>query len=169
LDEKMSYRVFISLRFAEAETEARALKAALEARGITAFLCAVAPGSDIAAQISNALDGCQLAIIMGTRTYGKNTGVAFSTLKELRFIQDEPKPFFLVKMCERFEEAETRMRLDSAVSYFRWISERPISENIENMIARVLEKLASVSAGISSSIPPAPHVRRPVRLHFKSR
>jgi WD40 repeat protein len=145
----MLYQIFISLRFAEAGPEAEALKQALEARGISTFLCAVHPGGDIAREIVNALHGCQLAIIMGTRTYGKDTGVGYSTFEELRFIKDDRKLFFLVKMCERFEEPETRFRLDSSVSYFQWFPGRPLPEDL---VPKILEKLSSIGR-IPSSRP----------------
>jgi hypothetical protein len=137
----MTYQIFISLRFAEAGKEAEALKTALEARGISTFLCAVQAGGDIAREIVNALHGCQLAIIMGTRTYGKDTGVGFSTFEELRFIHKK-KPFFLIKMCEMFEEPETVFRLGDSVSWFQWISGRPMPEDL---VPKIVEKLASIT------------------------
>jgi hypothetical protein len=142
---KMSYQIFISLRFAEAGNEATTLKLALEEKGISTFLCAVHPGGDIAREIVNALHNCQLAIIMGTRTYGKDTGAGFSTFEELRFIHGQKKPFFLVKMCDRFEEPETVFRLDSSVSYFLWFPGSPIPGDL---VTKILERLEStVSMG----------------------
>jgi hypothetical protein len=88
---------------------------------------------------------------MGTRTYGKDTGAGFSTFEELRFIKNEPKPFFLVKMCERFEEAETRFRLDPSVAYFQWLPGQPMSGDL---VPQVLERLSSLTGGVSSSILP---------------
>jgi hypothetical protein len=144
----MSCQIFISLRFAEAGNEATALKSALEARGISTFLCAVLPGDDIATEIVNALHDCKLAIIMGTKTYGKDTGAGFSTFEELRFIHKK-KPFFLIKMCEQFEERETIFRLDSSVSYFQWLPGRPMAGDL---VALVLERLASVASRTTPSI-----------------
>eukprot|EP01038_Epipyxis_sp_PR26KG_P012443 gene12443-16689_t len=135
----MTHRIFISLRFAEAELEATALKIALEDKGISTFLCSVQPGGDIAREIISALDGCKLAIIMGTRTYGKDTGNGFSTFEELRFIKKE-KPYFLVKMCEMFEEPETRFRLDDSISYYQWYPGSPIPSDL---ISKILQKLES--------------------------
>jgi WD40 repeat protein len=142
----MSYQLFISLRFAEAINEATALKTALEAKGISTFLCAVEPGGDICTEIVNALHDCQLAIIMGTKTYGKNTRAGYSTFEELRFIIDELKPFFLVKMCGKFEERETRFRLGSSVSYFLWTPGHPIPADL---VTKIVEKLSSVTNGSS--------------------
>jgi hypothetical protein len=126
----MSYLIFISLRFAEAQKEAEDLKSALEARGISTFLGDVHPGGDIARLVVNALNECKLAIIMGSRTYGKVTGVGFSTFQELRFIVDKRKPFFLVKMCDTFEETETGFYLGSSVSYFQWTPGRRLPSDL---------------------------------------
>jgi hypothetical protein len=154
------YQIFISLRFAEAGKEAEALKSALEARGISAFLCAVHPGGDICREVVNALHGCQLAIIMGTRTYGKDTGAGFSTFEELRFIHGQKKPFFLIKMCERFEEPETTFRLDSSVSYFQWFSGRPMPNDL---VPKILEKLTSIGGISSSVLPVASDFKKPTK------
>jgi WD40 repeat protein len=144
----MSYQLFISLRFAEAGNEANLLKNALEAKGISTFLCAVEPGGDICTEIVNALHDCQLAIILGTKTYGKDTGVGYSTFEELRFIINERKPFFLVKMCDRFEEQETRFRLDSSVAYFQWTPGHPLPPDI---VTKIVEKLSFVTSSSSSA------------------
>jgi hypothetical protein len=79
---------------------------------------------------------------MGTKTYGKNTGVGFSTFEELRFIHTK-KPFFLIKMCEMFEEPETMFRLGDSISWFQWISERSMPDDL---VDKIIEKLTSVSA-----------------------
>jgi hypothetical protein len=71
--------VFISYRMAEASKQAKALKQALEAQHISTFLCDVLPGDDIARAISGALNKCHLAVIMGTSTYGTDTGFGCST------------------------------------------------------------------------------------------
>jgi hypothetical protein len=82
---------------------------------------------------------------MGTRSYGKDTGAGFSTFEELRFIHGQKKPFFLVKMCDRFEEPETVFRLDSSVSYFLWFPGSPIPGDL---VTKILERLESaVSMG----------------------
>jgi hypothetical protein len=144
----MSYRIFISVRFEEAFKEAEALKTALEARGISTFLCAVHPGGDIALEIVNALRNCQLAIIMGTKTYGKDTGIGYSTFEELRYIHEQRKPFFLVKMCNRFEVEETIFRMGNSVSYFLWL---PVCPMPGDLVPKILEKLESTTVGSESN------------------
>jgi hypothetical protein len=88
---------------------------------MSTFLCAVQSGGNIAREISHALHSCQLVVVMGTKTYGKDTGVGFSTYEELSYFHKK-KPFFLVKMCENFEEPETLLRFHDAVSWFQWLS-----------------------------------------------
>jgi hypothetical protein len=141
---EMSYQIFISFRFTEGGNEANALKSALEAKGISTYLCAVLPGGDIPREIIAALHGCQLAIIMGTKTYGTNTGVGYSTFEELRYIHEQKKPFFLVKMCQKFEEQETIFRLGNSISYLEWVCGRPMPEDL---VIKILQKLASLTGG----------------------
>jgi hypothetical protein len=149
----MAFQVFISHRFAESGHEAEALKRALEVRGISTFLSTGRTGGDIANEVAKALINCQLAIIMGTRTYGKKASAGCSTFKELRFIVDEPKPFFLIKMCDRFGEPETRFDLNSSISSFPWQSGRSMPDHL---VAKILKQLGSVIDGISSSRPHLP-------------
>lgn len=74
--------------------------------------------------LSSSLTHCKLVVILGTKTFGKRTGSDFGTLEELRYFLIEvilKKPFFLVKMCDTFEdleEAETFFRLPSSISYY---------------------------------------------------
>ena len=51
-------KVFLSLRFGEAMRPAQLLKDELEQRGISAFLCDIPEGMDIAGAISENLEGC---------------------------------------------------------------------------------------------------------------
>ena len=62
-----------------------------------------------------------MVVIMGSKTYGKETASRYSTFQELRFIDDERKPFFLIKMCDKFEEPETRFRLNDSIAYINWM------------------------------------------------
>ncbi len=48
--------------------------------------------------VFSALANCKLAVIMGSATYGRNTGAGFSTYEEFNFIMDEEKEFYLFKM-----------------------------------------------------------------------
>ncbi|EGD74278.1 hypothetical protein PTSG_06287 [Salpingoeca rosetta] len=111
---------FISLRFNEAINAGKALQAALSERGVTAFLCEVPPGRDIESTIVEALSTCRMAVIMGTKTYGKKTPASFGTREELRFIIDEKKPFFYIKMCAKLKSTTARFRLPDTISYHMW-------------------------------------------------
>jgi hypothetical protein len=138
-------KVFISLCFGEAMKEAKVLKAALEARGISAFLCAVPEGDSIASAVADAIDACRLVVVMGTQTYGKDTGIGFSTFQELQFIIDEKKPMFLVKMCERFELSLTRLRLGGDICYAPWAVGAALPAGL---VDRVIQKLDGTAAPV---------------------
>ena len=88
---------------------------------MSAFLCEIPEGDDIARNVINALTKCEMVVIMGSKTYGKETSSRYSTFQELRFIDDERKPFFLIKMCDKFEEAETRFRLNDSIAFIKWM------------------------------------------------
>ena len=113
--------IFLSFRFGEAMREAKALKSALEAANMSVTLCDLPPGEDIADAVVHGLKHCKLAVILGTKTYGQKTDCCYGTHRELRFIDSEPKPFFLVKMCENFAIHEARFRLSADISYFKWL------------------------------------------------
>lgn len=112
--------IFISLRFGEALAAGKALKIDLEGRGLSVFLCSVQAGGDLVDEIVYNIDRSRLVVILGTKTYGKDTGVGFCTADELKFIMSEKKSIFLVKMCDRFEEALARFRLGVNVMFYEW-------------------------------------------------
>lgn len=130
--------VFLSVRFGEAMQEATALKQSLEARGICTFLCNETPGADLLSAISSAIDKCRLAVMLASKTYGRATNELFDTRTELSFIISEKKPFYLIKMCERWEEATTRMVLGATTMYTTWLPGRSMPEHlVDNVIAKL--------------------------------
>jgi hypothetical protein len=136
--------IFISLRFCEASAAGEILKAKLEARGLSVFLCSVDAGGDLFDEIVGNIDRCRLVVILGTKTYGKDTGVGFCTADELKFIVSEKKAIYLVKMCERFDEALTRFSLGNHVAFHEWmptgdIQQRSIPEALVDAIVKKLE------------------------------
>ena len=135
--------VFISLRFAESLPAALALRDSLRLEGVRVFVCEVPPGDDIASTVMDQLHGCRMVIVMGTATYGKKTAAKFSTFEELRFIIDENKPFFLIKMCDAFKEHKTRFWLPSTVSYYMW---QPDMDNVVVPAALVKDILAKLNS-----------------------
>ena len=61
--------------------------------------------------VARGLQKCCMAVIFGTSDYGENTGVSGCTLDELRYIQNNNKPFVLLKMCRKFDNALTELKL----------------------------------------------------------
>jgi hypothetical protein len=151
-----TYPLFISLRFGEAMKEATILKAALEAQGVPTFLCDVPDGDDIAKTVIRALAGCKMVVILGTATYGRDTGVGFSTFEELRFIYDEKKDIFLVKMCGRFEEVQTRFWIPKATMHFPWQPGTPLPDALVPRILKKLKSLTGISKDAPQGNPPMP-------------
>ncbi|EGD79791.1 hypothetical protein PTSG_10776 [Salpingoeca rosetta] len=150
------HRVFISLRFSEAMEESEALKKALDERGVPTFLCSVAAGDSIADAVIEAIDECELVVIMGTHTYGEKLGSKFSSCKELEFIMDEEKPFFLVKMCDRFKHAKTRFWFPSTIADHPWRpqgAER--SQPPDELVDAIIAKLKDVT-GVGASVKQQP-------------
>ena len=94
-------QVFLSLRFGEALSQGKMIKNELEKVGVTCFLCTVDGGESIVEAVTKNLYMAELAVILATATYGKETGSSVSTRKELTYLMEKKKPFFLVKMCER--------------------------------------------------------------------
>mmetsp|Transcript_3286 Transcript_3286/g.6423 ORF Transcript_3286/g.6423 Transcript_3286/m.6423 type:complete len:90 (+) Transcript_3286:89-358(+) len=78
-----------------------------------------------------------MIIIMGTEDYGCPGTVNFSTKEELVFILQEKKPFFLIKMCERFEDSKTRFQLPDDTSYVPWTPGKPVPDDL---IGKMLDK-----------------------------
>ena len=76
-------------------------------------------GAEQGILIPTALENAKMAIVMGSETYGRNTESNFSTYQEMNFIMSEIKPMFLLKMCEKWEEPQTRVMLGSR-KYKRW-------------------------------------------------
>lgn len=144
--------VFISLRFCEAERAGRALQQSLQNRGLRVFLCNETPGSDVAAAIIQALDGCKMAVILGTKSYGKDTKIGFSTSDELVFIKDQRKPFFLVKMCDAFEDPVTQFRLPQNILYHPWQPnlDNPNIHVPTDLVDGIVAKLQVTSATVRS-------------------
>ena len=144
--------IFISLRFNEARPAGNALQAALEAKGMSVFLCDVPPGENLARAVVGALTRCKLAVILGTKTYGQKTASTFSTYEELQYIVDERKPFFLVKMCDAFEEEHARFNLPSTISYYAWQpvinTDGAVEDVPEDLVTQIADRLHTVVHGV---------------------
>ncbi len=158
--------MFISFRFGEALAAAQLLKAALHAHGISTFLCEVPAGDSIEREIVRALHASELVVILGTATYGLDTGVGCSTYEELRFVLSEKKRFFLVKMCDDFALPETRFRLSKAISHFSlpWTASSTIIP--EALVSSIITKLAA--SGVPFNESRAASVSTPLTPHSSS-
>jgi hypothetical protein len=110
--------VFIALRLCEDDGAACHLKDALEAAGISAFLCGdTSVGNDIAVDIARALDVCELFVALGTKSFGVQGDSSMSTRQELLFAVNNNKPIFLIKRCDEFEDATAREYLSDVVHH----------------------------------------------------
>jgi hypothetical protein len=125
--------IFISFRFGEAHTEALALKKALEEVGKRVFISDVQGGGNIEAVICEAIDKCLLVVILGTTTYGRST-TSFSTYHEINYTFDEQKPFYLIKMTDRWEEVHVRMKFGQRTMYTLWMPGDPMPEDLISSI-----------------------------------
>jgi len=162
-----TYDVFISLRFEEAKDEAAALQVALQKNGLSVFLCAVDPGDDIAKVIVSALANCKMVVILGTKTYGLETDCKFSTYQELRYIIDQTKPFFLVKMCDQFEQQPTKFWLPNTVSYFPWQPKGAERKQIPStLLQQILKRHADV-VGRGSRTSTLSSVASPIKQDYQ--
>ena len=136
------YHIFFSLRLAEAMDEAEELKAAIQrARPVVScFLSGGNPNaSDLGIIIPRALNGAKLAIVMGSKTYGKQTASNFSTYEEMQFILSEKKPMFLLKMCDDWEEAQTKVMIGSK-KYKPWQVGTPMPNGIVDEILAIYDQ-----------------------------
>ncbi len=146
--QSISHRVFLSTRFNESKPQATLLKHKLEQAGVSTFLCDVPEGQNIAKVVMKAIDQCELVVIFGTSTYGKETDCSFSTAQELRYIVDHEKPFFLIKMCEMFLEPAAKFHLPPSIAYYQW-DERV--DPSDDLVRKIVTRLAAINASTSTS------------------
>eukprot|EP00286_Rhodomonas_abbreviata_P009190 CAMPEP_0181321532 /NCGR_PEP_ID=MMETSP1101-20121128/18742_1 /TAXON_ID=46948 /ORGANISM="Rhodomonas abbreviata, Strain Caron Lab Isolate" /LENGTH=418 /DNA_ID=CAMNT_0023429379 /DNA_START=58 /DNA_END=1315 /DNA_ORIENTATION=- len=136
--------VFISLRYVEASTEADLLKAELEKKGLKVYICDPNPGDDMLEEISREIEGATLRVIMGSETFGEQTQSTFSTYEELQSIlrlhKQKKMGFFIVKMCDEFKVATTRVSLPSNLSYIKWSAGHPMPDNLVQILSDKLAK-----------------------------
>ena len=137
---------FCSFRFGprNGEPEARVTKQALEARGVSAFLSQAVGGDNLSKLISDALVGCQMAIIFANRTYGARTNDMFDTGRERDFILSKKKPYYLIRMIpfeESWAESETEVAFPSSVMQKLWLPGTPMPDDL---IDEIVAKLRSV-------------------------
>lgn len=138
--------------------EAILLKAELAKRGVHAVIVNVESGQSIEEEVIEKIDQCKLAVLFATADYGVKGTVNFSTREELEFIKQEKKPFFLIKMCDSYNDPTTRFRLPDSISYVDWRVGRPIpSDLVAKLIARLesvggVASVNSLAASLTSSV-----------------
>jgi hypothetical protein len=114
------YDAFLSLSFLEAIEEARAVKTALEKRGLRVFLCNMPEGESMQREVEYALHHSTLFVIFGTKTYGKETGSVVCTYVELANIIENKYNFFLIRMCDVYDEDTAKTHLHPDIMAAMW-------------------------------------------------
>ena len=143
--------VFISFRFGEAHVEAIALKEALEARGLKAFVSDMTPGGNLQRVIAHALMTCRLAVVLATKTYGRETNGLFCTSAEMNFIVGQKKPYYLVRMIpfgDEWAEPATIMAFPHSIMFKLWLPGDPMPEGTIDEIDAKLSNTVSGAAQV---------------------
>jgi hypothetical protein len=142
-------RVFISLCLSEdCDGAAVRLRDALQTAGISTFLCNSLLGDDIPAAIANALDACELFVVLGTEGYGKQGDTGFSTKQELEFAIGHSKPICLIKRCDEFAAPLTRLYLPAGMLHQLW---PPHTCMPPDLLGNVMAKLEAGGARASAA------------------
>jgi len=139
----VEYDVFVSFRISEAESEAHKLQRALEAKGVTTFVSGKQkPGESLPDVILGALEVANVVVIMGTKTYGKETGPVYSSKQEMiltmDYVKQGKKQMYLFKMCNQWEEMSAKA-VFSDKKYREWMPSTPIPDGAVDEIAKMLE------------------------------
>ena len=97
----------------------------------------------------------EMVVILGTKTYGVDTGAAFSTFQELEFIVNERKPMFLVKMCDRFETAHARFYLGGNIAHHAWMPQTEAEQqNVpDDLVDAIIHKFESLPPRTDAATP----------------
>jgi hypothetical protein len=140
--------VFISFRISENDDHAAfQLKDALEAAGVSVYLCDPQVGDDLAATIANAVAACELFVVLGTAGYGTQGYSRFSTREELELALERRKPIYLIKRCDEFADPLTQMYLPASMMYQQWAPYMPLAVELVEDIKAKLESRAPQQAG----------------------
>ena len=83
--------VFISWRMGECRDEVMSLKPALEEAGVKVIVIGELPGEDLLQAVVRGMKAADLFIVMGTKTYGKQTNGMFDTRKEMQEMQGDAR------------------------------------------------------------------------------
>ena len=134
----------------------------LKKHGVEAYINQSGNGDNVAREVLQTLRGCRLPVILGTKTYGTPTASPCSTEIELRSIlsmqNQEGKQYFLVKMCEGFDDPIAFSHFTEAIGYVKWTCGTPmpskvVSEILAHRQLQLTSNPVSFSAGsISHSV-----------------
>ena len=146
--------VFVSYRICEMSGEAKLLRQQLADQSIRAFVAEedVKVGRDMQKEIARALDEATLVVVLASETYGFSGTTAFATRNELNFVLGEGKPLYLIKSCERWDEAWVRLALGNHVLHCRWLPGEEIPSNVIEDIKAEVERLG----GGDTAVPVGP-------------
>ena len=150
--ETMDQPVFISFRVGEALAETRALQRAFAAAGVAAYVCEdqVRVGSDWATEIAQKMEACKVMVCMASQTYGAEGTDMVGTWDELSFAKREGKHLCVVRMCQEFSEARTKMMVGGVQSVL-WVSE-------EESVFKIVEEVKQM---LSGALPAPPKAQGP--------
>ena len=146
--------VFVSYRICEMSAEAKLLRQQLADQSIRAFVAEedVKVGHDMQKEIARALDEATLVVVLASEKYGFSGTTAFATRNELNFVLGEGKPLYLIKSCERWDEAWVRLALGNHVLHCRWLPGEEIPSNVIEDIKAEVERLG----GGDTAVPVGP-------------
>jgi hypothetical protein len=116
----MACPVFISLRLKEDDGTALTLKEVLKEFGVSAFLCNPLVGDELAEDISNAIDACEVFVVVGTRGFGEQGDSGFSTRQELLYAVGRRKPIVLIQRCDEFAHPLIKFYASTCLLHVRW-------------------------------------------------
>ena len=125
--------VFISFRAHEALEVAIELRNALKKEGIDAFVFDdPLPGDNGKEIVDEAIDNCELAIILGTPEYGYKTDCGFSSYYELKKIIKDKKNRFFVYMGTKMVQYASLLDDDWYFNWSTWPQEKEAIESQGN-------------------------------------
>lgn len=133
--------LFGSMRFPVPE-EARVLFAALEAAGVYLKIVDMKAGQDIDKEVYESIEHCDTFFVLGTKTYGEDTGNSACTYNELKFAQGKHKRIILLRMIpwdEDFEELQARVLFNRNMLTLDWQQGTPMPATLIGEIVKALD------------------------------
>jgi hypothetical protein len=120
--------------------EAKLLQKKLKSLDINAVIIDTEVGQDIRRNVFRSLGNATMVVIFGTSDYGIGT-YDYSTEQEFAAIKDTKKPFFLIKMCDEYDDPVTRCCLLSSIMCPTWKIGDPMPPNLVTQVAEMFQSL----------------------------